>query len=169
MLFTLSSGPISHRRAVAFIISRMLTLDELAIPGARSVLAAMHRPLSIASVLESATSMDVAASGLQVNGSLTASEAVDVIIAFVGNADPSPDVLSSVLSPVLPELYSLWAYLDQSKASDPALKGSVNALLTTWGRIVAGDEGVRQLWSVISGAGGFWRGVDSGSIERVDV
>lgn len=69
---------------------------------------------------------------------------------FVSNGDPSPTLISSLLTPVVAALYALYEHLRVIKTSDPALKQSVVGLLTTWGRLVEFNTGVNSLWSVIS-------------------
>ncbi|KAJ7047394.1 hypothetical protein C8F04DRAFT_935919 [Mycena alexandri] len=138
-------APPPYRRAGAFSISRML-----ATPAGPAVLAFLHPPL------------------LSVNPTSSPQIALSTIMMLVTNTDPSPTLISSLLSPVVSALYSLLYYLDQVKTSDPSLKEVLHGLLGTWGRVVGATEALTILWSVIDGQGGEWSVDLEGQITRLE-
>lgn len=95
------------------------------------------------------------------------SQALSTISTLLLNSDPSPILVTLVLSPILPSLYALMYYFDKTKASDPVLRDSVTALLMTWGRIVECHEGVEQLWLVLHGERVNWKISESDEIVCV--
>ncbi|KAJ7700055.1 hypothetical protein B0H17DRAFT_276446 [Mycena rosella] len=138
-------APPAYRRAAAFSISRML-----ATPAFPAVLSFLHPPLlSIAPISPPRT-------------------ALTTIMMLVTNTDPSPALISSLLSPIVSALYSLLYYLDQIKTSDPSLTEMLRGLLGTWGRVVGATEALAILWSVIDGQGGEWRVDLEGEITRLE-
>lgn len=98
------------------------------------------------------------------SNALRPSQALSIICTLLLNSDPSPILVTLVLSPILPSLYALKYYLDKAKASDPVLRDSVNALLMIWGRIVECREGVEKLWLVLHGERINWQISESGEI-----
>ncbi|KAJ7276373.1 hypothetical protein B0H12DRAFT_1041351 [Mycena haematopus] len=139
------SAPTSYRRAAAFSLSRMLTM-----PTSSVVLSFLHPPF------------------LAVNSASSPRAALSTIMALVTNTDPSPTLISSLLSPIVSALYSLLYHLDQVKTSDPSLKEMLRGLLGTWGRVVGATEALAVSWSVIDGQGGEWRVDLEGQISRLD-
>lgn len=87
---------------------------------------------------------------------------------LVTNTDPSPTLISSLLSPIVSALYSLLYHLDQTKTSDPSLKEQLRGLLGTWGRVIGATEALAIMWSVIDGEGGEWRVDLEGQITRLE-
>ncbi|KAJ6599093.1 hypothetical protein DFH09DRAFT_24467 [Mycena vulgaris] len=138
-------APLAYRQAAAFSISRML-----ATPTFPAVLSFLHPPL------------------LSITPSSPPRAALSMIMMLVTNTDPSPDLISSLLSPIVSTLYSLLHYLDQIKTSDPSLKEMLRGLLGTWGRVVSATEALAVLWSVIDGQGGEWRVDLEGGITRLE-
>ncbi|KAF7355296.1 RTP1-C1 domain-containing protein [Mycena sanguinolenta] len=138
-------APASYRRAAAFSVSRMLTT-----PTSSVVLSFLHPPF------------------LAVNSASSPRVVLTTIMTLVTNTDPSPTLISSLLSPIVSALYSLLYNLDQVKTSDPSLKETLRGLLGTWGRVVGAMEGLAILWSVIDGQGGEWRVDLEGQITRLD-
>ncbi|KAL1755246.1 hypothetical protein FB107DRAFT_213966 [Schizophyllum commune] len=150
--------PASYRRASAFAVSRMFSGDDTyphAALASSILLPILHRPL-----LEN-TSDDAPAEA-------TPSSALDRLVALVSNTDPSPELMTMLLSPVASALYSLKYHLDRTKTSDPTLKESVGGLLLTWGRIVSAEQGIDTFWRIVDGEGGHWEADLEGSIKRVE-
>ncbi|KAJ7682824.1 hypothetical protein DFH06DRAFT_306273 [Mycena polygramma] len=138
-------APSAYRRAAAFSISRML-----ATPASSAVLSFLHPPL------------------LSVNPATSPRAALSIIMMIVTNTDPSPTLISILLSPIVSALYSLLYHLDQVKTSDPSLKELLRGLLGTWGRVVGATEALAILWSIIDGQGGEWRVDLDGQITRLE-
>ena len=98
---------------------------------------------------------------------LTASQSLVKLLIILTNTDPSPHLLSTLLSPILPALYNALFCLDDKKTSDPRAKESLRGVLETWGRIVTFDEAVSGLWSIINNEGGEWEVNIAGELMRV--
>jgi len=80
------------------------------------------------------------------------------LTALLSNTEPSPTLLSKLLSPIIPSLYHLSYDLEKFKTADPQLKESVMGLLLSWGKIVDEDEATRILSSVVEGGkDGDWK------------
>ncbi|KAK7061701.1 RTP1-C1 domain-containing protein [Favolaschia claudopus] len=138
-------APASYRRAAAFSVSRMLASSAASV-----VLSLIHKPL---------LSLDTVTSP---------NSALSSIMAIVTNTDPSPPLISSLLSPVVAALYSLLYHLDQVKTSDPGLKEMLRGLLGTWGRVVSTTETIAIIWSIVDGQGGGWQVNLEGQITRLE-
>jgi hypothetical protein len=98
---------------------------------------------------------------------LTASQSLEKLLILLMNTDPSPVLLSTLLSPILPALYAALFCLDSKKTSDPLVSEGLRGVLETWGRVVTFEEAINGLWLVIDDGGGEW-GVDiAGELKRV--
>ncbi|KAF7790090.1 hypothetical protein EIP86_001040 [Pleurotus ostreatoroseus] len=167
LLLILSSDvettPIAHRRAAAFSISRLLATEDN--PNhtviSRILLPALHNPF----LQVSNTS---GTSGESKVTQMTALQTVRSLETLLTNTDPSPILISNVLTPIIPPLYSLLSKLEKVKISDPALKLTLRGLLGTWGRLVGVLEGVAAIWLVVNGEGGEWKVDVAGEIVRVE-
>jgi len=82
---------------------------------------------------------------------LTPHEALSALVILLSNTEPSPVLLSKILTPIIPELYLLSYDLDKVKTADPHLKESISGLLLSWGKIIDQAEGSRTLWSIVEG------------------
>lgn len=76
---------------------------------------------------------------------------INALLTLLSNADPSPPLISRLLSPIVPALYSLLYHFHNLKTSDPKLKESVHGMLLTWGKIVVTNEGLKTLWCIVEG------------------
>ncbi|KAJ7591090.1 hypothetical protein C8J56DRAFT_782610 [Mycena floridula] len=141
-----TATPAAHKRAAAFSLSRMLATQS---PGCSAVLSALHGPL-------------INVTGVDVSSTLT------TLVELISNADPSPTLVSTLLSPIIPSLYALLFHLDRIKTSDPTLKESVSGLLATWARVITEAEGVASLWQIIDGVELAWEIDLGGSVRRVE-
>lgn len=94
--------------------------------------------------------------------------ALGTLQTFLTNTDPSPTVISSILTPIIPSIYSLWYSLDKIKSADPATKTTLKGLLGTWGRLIGNLEGTATLWLIVDGEGGEWKTNVAGEIRRVE-
>ncbi|KAL1747481.1 hypothetical protein HDZ31DRAFT_31894 [Schizophyllum fasciatum] len=154
----IANVPSSYRRAGAFAVSRMFASDNSyphSALASSTLLPLLHRPL-----LQGTSECASTAS--------TPSYALNALVTLVSNTDPSPELMSTLLTPVASALYSLKYHLDRTKASDPTLKESVGALLSTWGRIVSAGQGIDTLFRIVNGEGGHWEVDLEGTIRRVD-
>lgn len=117
----------AYRRAMGFALSRMISQP---LPR-RQILSQLHDPF-------------VKCTGIDARTALSA------LTTLVMNADPSPSLLSILLSPVVPYLYSLLFHLDTVKTADPTIRESVRGLLATWARVVTVSEGTSCLWGIVN-------------------
>lgn len=157
--------PPNYRRASGFTLSRILAgnSDNASLPTlASDILEVLHRPL-----LHSLADKGLVKPSIE--HEMTASVALTTLQALLLNTDPSPTIISSLLTPIIPSIYSLSSHLFKIKTSSPSLKETVTGFLTTWGRTVTQSEGVNTLWSIISGEGGEWKSNIEGEIERTDM
>lgn len=99
---------------------------------------------------------------------LTPASALSTLTAFILHADPSPVLISSLLTPIVTSLYALSALVDKKKTADPVLKENVKGLLATWGRVTMFEECLSGLWRIVEGEGGQWQVDIAGGITRVE-
>lgn len=99
---------------------------------------------------------------------LTPSQAIRTLQNLLTNTDPSPALISNLITPIVPSLYELASTLDLVKTSDPALKTTVRGFLRTWGRLVDMIEVIATLWLVVDGEGGQWQINIVGEIARIE-
>jgi hypothetical protein len=88
------------------------------------------------------------------------------LTSFVANCDPSPALISGILSPVAPALYAISRVLQEYGTADPTLRESVHGLLMTWGRIVDAGEGVTIMWKIIQDYDQAWHLDVAGQLSR---
>ncbi|KAI0368111.1 hypothetical protein BV20DRAFT_1045207 [Pilatotrama ljubarskyi] len=144
--------PPAHRRSIAFSLSRMLTNEEntqIKQSAMKIVLSMLHDPI------------------LHGTGDISPTAALNTLQVLLTNTDPSPHLISALLTPIAPSLYSLHACLEQSKASDPILRETITGFLSTWGRLVGSEEVTATLWRIINGEGSDWRVDIAGEISRL--
>ncbi|TFK28768.1 hypothetical protein FA15DRAFT_633184 [Coprinopsis marcescibilis] len=134
--------PGSYRKFGAFTLSQMLRTDKNlenqtnAVP---VVCDTLHAPLLPGHYKRLSATYEP----------LTAQTALSRLIVLIANCDPSPEVISKLLSPIIPSLYSLLFHLASQKASDPQLKERIQGLLSTWGKIVDTPQAIHVLWLMI--------------------
>ncbi|KAI0353496.1 hypothetical protein OH77DRAFT_1591208 [Trametes cingulata] len=143
--------PPAHQRAIAFSLSRMLTNENTHIKQSamKTALSMLQNPI------------------INGTGDISPTAALNTIQVLLTNTDPSPHLISALLTPIAPSLYSLHACLEQSKASDPILRETITGFLSTWGRLVGSKEVIETLWRIINGDGSDWRVDIAGEISRV--
>lgn len=110
----------------------------------QTTLAILHRPWSNADKI------------LKASTGWSASDTLDIISAVLTNTYPSRSLVSSLLSPIIPPLYSLIAQLSSQRVGNPALLDSSKSLFVTWAKIVDLEEAREILWCVVDGQGGVW-------------
>lgn len=164
-------SPLTHRRAAAFTLSRMLAMDGSYKHQSFVVIITggiLHDPFfRIRNTTEHELSPPPS-TPLKVSYDLTPTAALSTLMTFILHADPSPTLISILLSPIMPALYALSAYIDRLKTTDPLLKESVKGLLATWGRVVESQECFDTLWRVLEGEGGDWESDIAGDIKKVE-
>jgi len=154
----------TNKRVASYTISRILSTDkpfthqELAIEITFSIL---HRPFLVVP--------EDAKIGLEEGSSdllrPDPSVVLPRLITLVSNADPSPTLISTILSPLVTPLYSLLHCMDQVKTSDPTLMHSLRGLLITWGKIVDPSNGIDTMWHLVEDEAESWK-IDSNGFRR---
>ncbi|KAH9894464.1 hypothetical protein C8Q73DRAFT_518427 [Cubamyces lactineus] len=145
--------PHSYRRAIAFSLSRMMTNEENAQikeSTMQLVFPVLHGPI------------------ISGAGSMSPKASLNTIQVLLINTDPSPHLITALLTPIVPSLYSLYACLDGAKAADPILREGIKGLLSTWGRLVSSEDVIGTIWRIIGGEGSDWRVDVAGEISRVE-
>ncbi|EPQ59213.1 hypothetical protein GLOTRDRAFT_70452 [Gloeophyllum trabeum ATCC 11539] len=157
-------SPPPYIQASAFFLSQ--SLEQEAVPNyasaANTMLQILHRPFS------GQTDFEGPRDTIGTTFMLTPRIALSVLVKIVSNIDPSPLVLTKILSPIISSLYAILECLESKKTSDPGLKEAVRNLLRTWGRVISATEGLETLWSIVSGDGGYWQVDLSGEIVRIE-
>ncbi|KAL4265069.1 Tango6 family protein [Pleurotus pulmonarius] len=140
-----------YRRTAAFAISRLCDTPA----ASKIILSAIHTPL-----LTPTSKISTSDS--------RAEKSLSTLMALVLNSDPSPTLISTLISPIFPALYSLLYHMEQVKTSDPELVESLRGLVTTWGRVIGQEEGTSTLWYLIHSDRPGWRVDIEGHIERLE-
>ncbi|KAI0262307.1 hypothetical protein BC834DRAFT_828992 [Gloeopeniophorella convolvens] len=152
----------AYIRAASFSLARMISVDSNAKHHAlvsNILFSSLHNPLLLA------TPNQLLPGDPPILSPVDASQVIQV---FLTNTDPSPTLISTVLSPIATALYALLGALARIKATDPTLRESVRGLLITWGRVVSADEAVAVLWACVEGQGGEWAVDVAGNVKRVE-
>lgn len=137
--------PVTHRRASAFTLSRLLLKDSNHYQITSAItLPYFHKPFQ--RLTESTESEELPAPMV----------ALLTLQSFVLNTDPSPEIISVLLTPIISELYSLYSLCVTSKTADPSIRETIYGLLITWSRVVSSSEVLEGIWSIICGSGGDW-------------
>ena len=97
----------------------------------------------------------------------TPASALSTLITLMSNTDPSPFLLTALLSPITPVLYSLFHHMEKVKTSNPSIRESLRGLLVTWGKIVGQPEGTDILWHIIESNEGEWHVDLDGHIRKL--
>ncbi|KAF8270653.1 hypothetical protein EI94DRAFT_1722211 [Lactarius quietus] len=152
----------AYIRAASFSLSRMIMAESNVrhhslVSGI--LLSSLHDPILLITP-DLSTSEETKA--------LTPVEAIQVIQTFLTNTDPSPNLVSTVLSPIVTSLYALLGTFANVKTADPTIRESVRGLLVTWGRVVPSDEAVAILWACVDAQGGEWAIDIAGGVRRVE-
>lgn len=159
-----------YRTAAAFAISRMLTTPSryksLISPLIYSYLHDPWTKTSEGPQLDEDDSEDIPDADTRFTQS--PQESLTTLTLLFANINPSPTLVSTILSPIIPPLYCLWAHTKQIKTADPELREYLTAILSTWGRIGSMEEITRVMWSIIQGEGGYWTIDIAGDIRRTN-
>ncbi|THH29131.1 hypothetical protein EUX98_g5057 [Antrodiella citrinella] len=158
---TADGVPPVQIRAAAFALSRMLTSDTNATNQAavaRVLLPLLHLPFL----------NKVPSQSSPTDNAHIPSRALETLQALLINTDPSPALISKLLTPIIPALFSLSSQLEGLRVVDPTLKASLRGILGTWGRVVTSQEGIATLWLVVQGEGGDWFVDVAGEIRQID-
>ena len=166
LLSTSVDVPSIQRRVAAFALSRLLSPENNPhhVEVSRIVLPLVQKPLlqlpeELSFVQDDAPDHKPAYTPL---------EALDILQTFIINTDPSPTLISGIMTPIIPAIYSISYSLDRIKSADPSLKATFSGLLGTWGRLIGSAEGVATLWLIIDGEGGEWQVDIAGNVRRVE-
>ncbi|OJA14675.1 hypothetical protein AZE42_02399 [Rhizopogon vesiculosus] len=164
---SMSMMPPAFKRAAAFTLARMLDSSAVHYALVASIaLPMLHDPLSKVSDDVSHDQRESDQSHLLT----TPISSLQTLHTLLLATDPSPSLFSSLLSPILPSLYSLHAHLSKMGIADPVLKEDVWTLMRTWGRVVEEGEGVRILWSLVGeneDSSGGWEGGSGEDLKRI--
>ncbi|KAJ3891226.1 hypothetical protein GG344DRAFT_88397 [Lentinula edodes] len=139
----------AYRRAAAFALSQMLAVKNGT--AAQIVLFRFHDLFLYTRPDTEETDVTI------VLGNLT---------TVLTNSDPSPELISTLLSPIVRPLYGLLFHLDSIRTSDPELKEMVRGLLLTWSRITSSSEAIDTLWTIFDDEGGQWHTDLEGGVRR---
>jgi len=169
--------PLSHKRAAAFSISSMLSSANSSPRDIQHLVISwiLHDPFVPPKLLHDWPTRrdlsDAEKRALETSTKmlpLPASAAVATLSLIVAGADPSPAVMSALLGPIIPQLFSLSDYLDNIMTADPALKEVVASLLSVWARAAAKEDVTDLLVKVIDGEGFDWEVDEAGLLHVVD-
>ncbi|KAH8105986.1 hypothetical protein BXZ70DRAFT_886180 [Cristinia sonorae] len=152
--------PPVQLRAAAFALSHMLTSEDDSTNQAvveRIILPIFHRPF-----LQDPLSVTEGKNNLQ-----SPSNALVTLQALLINTDPSPALISMLLTPIIPALFSLSSQLERLRMADPSLRTSLQGFLGTWGRVIGAQEGIATLWLVVEGEGEDWIVDIAGDIKQI--
>ncbi|KAH7879787.1 uncharacterized protein C8R40DRAFT_1035206 [Lentinula edodes] len=139
----------AYRRAAAFALSQMLAVKNGT--AAQIILFRFHDLFLYTRPDTEETDVTI------VLGNLT---------TVLTNSDPSPELISTLLSPIVRPLYGLLFHLDSIRTSDPELKEMVRGLLLTWSRITSSSEAIDTLWTIFDDEGGQWHTDLEGGVRR---
>lgn len=131
--------PESHKKAAAFSISRMLTVQPII--ASQALASILHAPFSPQTKKESHRTDAV--------------PSLETLEAIFARSDPSPLLPKHLLSPIVPSLYALLAQIDHARTADPSLKETVRGLLRIWARTIDVDEAVMGWWLVVNSGDGW--------------
>ena len=159
--------PPTHKRAAAFALSRMIlasleaedpTVDIRQLIINWSLLDAFRTQdrkivLPQSDIHEK---MERAHEIVLTSGSFLPTSAILTLSTILTNTDPSPELISTLVQPIVPQLYSLYEHLQNSKAVDPVLLETIEGLLSTWARAATRSESVEILWEIIDGEAWDW-------------
>lgn len=138
---------MTHRRASAFTLSRLLLKDfNHHHITSTIILPYFHNPFQPPLITENTES----------EARLTPTVALLTLQTFILNTDPSPEIISALLTPIITELYTLYSLCVASKTADPSIRETIYGLLITWSRVVLSPEVLEGIWSIICGSGGDW-------------
>lgn len=149
--------PGSYRKIAAFTLSQMMHSAHHYEVAAPLIYSTLHLPFLQVSHPEAESAKLP-----------LPSTALSNLLIFIANCDPSPELISNLISPIVPSLYSLHFYLSSQKTTDPQLKESVQGLLLTWGKIVDVAKAVDILWNLVKeGREQFWKVGLDGTIRLI--
>jgi hypothetical protein len=161
-----NTSAFNHQRAAGFALSHLISepaklSEPSSVAPADIALPLIHQAL----VVKPVGRVEEATKG---NYYMTPSETLSVLIKLLRNTDPSPTLISDLLSPIAPSLYSIYEELERIKTADPEVKESVQNLLLTWGKLVGNTSGVVTLWRILNGEGGYWSVDIAGEIVQTN-
>ncbi|KAJ8086577.1 hypothetical protein PM082_005400 [Marasmius tenuissimus] len=151
---------VAYRRASAFTISRLLDTKGTDLVARETILTTLHSPFLHPRSMENSRE--------ESDYTITLTNPITTLSILLANLDPSPQLISSLLAPILSPLYALLYYLDSSKIADPTIREAIRDMLLTWFRVSSTTEAVAILLFILNDQHGRLKiGLD-GEIQRVD-
>ncbi|KAF8309698.1 uncharacterized protein EI90DRAFT_3052630 [Cantharellus anzutake] len=151
-------------RGAAFALARILTRPSTAEAASNLLLSCVHSPFLPKPSPSLATSSD--------SDSLppfkTVHSSIRFLAAFILNTDPSPTLISFLITPVLVPLYYLTEFFDTHPRvvlKSPEVKEMTQGLIRTWARVISTLDARNGWWDVITGTGG-WSSSPSSSTSH---
>ncbi|KAI3607538.1 hypothetical protein WG66_005156 [Moniliophthora roreri] len=141
---------LAYKRASAFTLSRLLAGNDET--PRTIILSTLHSPF-----LQPES-----------NSTTTAATAVSTLSSLLANSDPSPELITSLLSPIVPPLYALLYHLESVKISDPTIREAVRDMLLTWSRVMTKSEAVAVLWFILNDQDGKLKVGLDGMIQKTE-
>ncbi|KAJ3874120.1 hypothetical protein F5051DRAFT_443634 [Lentinula edodes] len=139
----------AYRRAAAFALSQMLAVKNGT--AAQIILFRFHELFVYTHPDTEETDVTI------VLGNLT---------TLLTNSDPSPELISTLLSPIVRPFYGLLLRLASIGTSDLELQEMVHGLLLTWSRITSSSEAIDSLWTIFDDEGDQWHTDLEGGVRR---
>ncbi|KAF9259487.1 hypothetical protein L218DRAFT_963519 [Marasmius fiardii PR-910] len=148
---------VAFRRASSFALSRLLVSTETSLPPRQIILSALHAPF-----------LPVSPPEREPPSIPEASYALASLSILLANSDPSPQLISILLSPIIAPLYALLHHLDSSKTSDPSMRENVRDIIMTWFRISTVEDAVATLLFILNDHGGKLEVGFEGKVKRAE-
>lgn len=153
-----SSHPMVYTHTAAYVVHHLWSTSPIAVEWLKHHL---HDPWNPVQPQE----------GVVVPGDRV-EQAARTVAQLVLQAPPSPEFTNFVVGPILPQLFALYAELAPAQQpkliakkaeSAPGLESDVKLLLNSWGKLVTKDDGVKGIWSIITGGRG-WPVAEDGQV-----
>ncbi len=146
--------PTSFVRAAAFALARLVTSPPTAEAASNLLLPCLHSSLLMVIPPESSTCMDPES----IPPLKSAYVSIKFLTTFLLHTDPSPTLISSLITPVLAPLYYLTEFFDANPGvvlKNPEMKEMSQGLIRTWARVMGTLDARNGWWDIIVGAAGW--------------
>ena len=150
----MKSIPRSFVRGAAFALARLLTHPSSAPAASNLILPCLHSSLLTVILPETSACTDPES----ILPLKSAYVSIKFLTTLLLNTDPSPALISSLITPILVPLYYLTEFFDTNPGvvlKNPEMKEMSQGLIRTWARVMGTPEARNGWWDIIVGTGGW--------------
>lgn len=82
-------------------------------------------------------------------------DALSILLPLLTSTPPTSTIVSAIITPILPQLFSLAVHLTSSRTADPLTRQELQDVLRAWARLADRDVVVKGIWGILTSGRGW--------------